>query len=90
MNKNNASINIQEIESAKRQYTAAADEMNKIQAEFKKETVLFCEKIAFYSAGVASLSITAVGFLSNKISLVDSFLFLPIYVFYILDGFCCF
>ena len=77
----NNTLKIQKIEFANGRHKAAADEMNKVQTDFKKETVLFCEKIAFYSAGIVSLSITAVGFLSDKIRLVDYFLFLPIYGF---------
>ncbi len=71
-----------EIEVAKRRLSSAELEMNGVQKEFKKEFVISSEKIALFSAGIISVSLTAVGyFLSARVNLADKFLLLPIYLF---------
>lgn len=84
----------QDNQETLKRYQEAAKEMNAVQGEYKKEFVVFCEKISFYSAGILSISTTTVigGFssASSKIKLATEFILFPLYYFLLLSWFFLF
>lgn len=72
----------QAIEDAQDKMRKVVKEFSSMQYKYRKNINSIYEKMAFYSAGIISLSITFIGFLvSREQHLTQHFLCIPIYVY---------
>ena len=76
----NLQIKKSDFESSQNDYKKASEDFERIQIEVMDSNIAVAEKMAFYAAGIISLSITFVGSLieRNKIILTSPFLHLPL------------